>query len=26
MSDPLIVETDPKAPRQPLPAHDGADT
>jgi iron complex outermembrane receptor protein len=22
---PLVVETDPKAPRQPLPAHDGAD-
>lgn len=22
---PLTVETDPKAPRQPLPAHDGAD-
>ena len=25
MSEPLVVETDPKAPRQPLPAHDGAD-
>lgn len=25
MSEPLTVETDPKAPRQPLPAHDGAD-
>jgi iron complex outermembrane receptor protein len=25
MSDPLTVVTDPKAPRQPLPAHDGAD-
>lgn len=24
-SAPLTVETDPKAPRQPLPAHDGAD-
>ena len=24
-SEPLTVETDPKAPRQPLPAHDGAD-
>lgn len=23
--DPLVVETNPKAPRQPLPAHDGAD-
>lgn len=25
MSDPLEVKTDPKAPRQPIPAHDGAD-
>ncbi|MCH7343119.1 TonB-dependent copper receptor [Pelomonas sp. CA6] len=25
MSDPLQVDTDPKAPRQPIPAHDGAD-
>ncbi len=25
MSEPLTVTTDPKAPRQPLPAHDGAD-
>lgn len=25
MSEPLLVETDPKAPRQPVPAHDGAD-
>ncbi|QWD79182.1 TonB-dependent copper receptor [Polynucleobacter sp. MWH-Spelu-300-X4] len=25
MSSPLIVEMDPKVPRQPLPAHDGAD-
>lgn len=25
MEDPLTVVTDPKAPRQPLPAHDGAD-
>ena len=25
MSDPLEVVTDPKAPRQPVPAHDGAD-
>ena len=25
MSAPLIVVTDPKAPRQPVPAHDGAD-
>jgi iron complex outermembrane receptor protein len=25
MTEPLVVETDPKAPRQPLPAHDGAD-
>lgn len=24
MTDPLIVETDPKAPRQPVPASDGA--
>lgn len=24
-ASPLEVETDPKAPRQPLPAHDGAD-
>jgi len=24
-SDPLTVVTDPKAPRQPVPAHDGAD-
>ena len=25
MSKPLVVETDPRAPRQPIPAHDGAD-
>ena len=25
MSEPLTVVTDPKAPRQPIPAHDGAD-
>jgi len=25
MNRPLAVETDPRAPRQPLPAHDGAD-
>ncbi|CAK0761590.1 iron complex outermembrane recepter protein [Gammaproteobacteria bacterium] len=25
MADPLVVLTDPKAPRQPVPAHDGAD-
>jgi iron complex outermembrane recepter protein len=25
MEDPLTVVTDPKAPRQPLPAHDGGD-
>ncbi len=25
MEEPLVVETDPKAPRQPVPAHDGAD-
>ena len=25
MASPLIVETDPHKPRQPLPAHDGAD-
>lgn len=25
MSEPLAVTTDPKAPRQPVPAHDGAD-
>lgn len=25
MADPLTVVTDPKAPRQPIPAHDGAD-
>lgn len=25
MAEPLTVVTDPKAPRQPLPAHDGAD-
>ncbi|MFL0806576.1 MAG: TonB-dependent copper receptor [Oceanobacter sp.] len=25
MVEPLVVLTDPKAPRQPLPAHDGAD-
>ncbi len=25
MISPLSVETDPKAPRQPIPAHDGAD-
>jgi iron complex outermembrane receptor protein len=24
-TDPLTVSTDPKAPRQPVPAHDGAD-
>ena len=24
-SRPLVVETDPRAPRQPIPAHDGAD-
>lgn len=24
-SKPLVVETDPRAPRQPIPAHDGAD-
>ena len=24
-SEPLVTETNPKAPRQPLPAHDGAD-
>jgi iron complex outermembrane receptor protein len=24
MDEPLTVVTDPKAPRQPLPAHDGA--
>jgi iron complex outermembrane recepter protein len=24
-TSPLAIETDPKAPRQPLPAHDGAD-
>src|SRR5690606_5944460 len=23
--EPLVVRTDPKAPRQPVPAHDGAD-
>lgn len=23
--EPLVVRTDPKAPRQPIPAHDGAD-
>ena len=23
--EPLVTVTDPKAPRQPLPAHDGAD-
>jgi iron complex outermembrane receptor protein len=25
MVEPLVVTTDPKAPRQPIPAHDGAD-
>jgi len=25
MSEPLVIVTDPKAPRQPAPAHDGAD-
>ena len=25
MEAPLVVSTDPKAPRQPVPAHDGAD-
>ena len=25
MDRPLVVETDPRAPRQPIPAHDGAD-
>lgn len=25
MAEPLVVTTDPKAPRQPIPAHDGAD-
>lgn len=25
MADPLTVTTDPRSPRQPLPAHDGAD-
>ncbi len=25
ITDPLVVETDPRAPRQPIPAHDGAD-
>lgn len=25
MSRPLVVETDPRVPRQPIPAHDGAD-
>ena len=25
ISEPLTVETDPKAPRQPVPAHDGSD-
>lgn len=25
MEQPLVVVTDPKAPRQPVPAHDGAD-
>lgn len=25
MSEPLVIVTDPKAPRQPVPAHDGAD-
>ena len=25
IGDPLVVETDPRAPRQPIPAHDGAD-
>jgi len=25
IGDPLLVTTDPRAPRQPVPAHDGAD-
>lgn len=25
MTSPLLLETDPQAPRQPVPAHDGAD-
>ncbi len=25
MTSPFIIQTDPKQPRQPLPAHDGAD-
>ncbi len=25
MTSPFLIETDPKQPRQPLPAHDGAD-
>jgi len=25
MSGPLVIETDPRAPRQPIPANDGAD-
>lgn len=25
MQQPLVITTDPKAPRQPIPAHDGAD-
>lgn len=25
MSKPLVIETDPRVPRQPIPAHDGAD-
>jgi iron complex outermembrane receptor protein len=25
MLEPLVITTDPKAPRQPVPAHDGAD-
>lgn len=25
MAEPLVIETDPRIPRQPLPAHDGAD-
>lgn len=25
IDEPLVVRTDPKAPRQPIPAHDGAD-
>src|SRR5574340_560220 len=25
MEQPLVIDTDPRAPRQPVPAHDGAD-